>query len=200
MKTNRFYLLTVLFLIILLGYLLFRIIAPFITSLIWAIVLTIIFFPLYSLFLKYLKKDYLAALPTVIIVIAFILGPFTYFGILLATELTQLSGLLTEERLMQLKAVLSHPKVSSILSYLEKNFDITGEKITEEIIRSINSLSKAILNNITQGITNILGFIINFILMIFALFFFLIGGPFYLKKVLAYLPFSEYEKKGLPVL
>lgn len=200
MKSNRFYLLTIIFLILFLGYLLFRIIAPFINSLIWAIVLTIIFFPLYSLFLKYLKKDYIAALLTVIIVIAFILGPFTYFGILLATELAQLSELLTEERLMQLKALVSHPKVSNILNYLEKNFGITEEKITQEVITNITSLSKSILNNITQSITNILGFIINFILMIFALFFFLIGGPLYLKRVLEYLPFNEYEKKRLTCL
>lgn len=200
MKANRFYLLTVIFLIILLGYLLFRIINPFLTSIIWAVVLTIIFFPLYSLFLKYLKRDYLSALLTVLIVIAFILGPFTYFGILLATELTYLSKFLTEERLMQLRDLMSRPEIASILNYLEKNFGITEEKITGEIITSIASVSKAILNNITQGITNILGFAINFILMIFALFFFLIGGPVYLKKILAYLPFSENEKRRLTTL
>ncbi|MCX7793755.1 MAG: AI-2E family transporter [Thermodesulfovibrionales bacterium] len=200
MKVNRFYLLTVIFLIILFGYLLFRIINPFINSLIWAVVLTIIFFPLYSLFLKYLKRDYIAALLTVLIVIAFILGPFTYFGILLATELRHLSQMLTEERLMRLKDLLSHPAVSDILSYLERNFGITAEQITGEVIASITSVSKAILNNITRGITNIIGFAINFIFMIFALFFFLIGGPYYLKKVLEYLPFSEYEKKRLTCL
>ncbi len=200
MKINRFYFITVLFLIILLGYLLFRIINPFLTSIIWAVVITIIFFPLYSLLLRYLKKNYLAALLTVLIVIVFIVGPFTYFGILLATELSELSKLLTEERLMQLKSLLSHPKVSSILHYLERNFGITEEKITSEVIESITSLSKSILNNITRSITNVLGFAINFILMIFTLFFFLIGGPFYLKTLLEYLPFSEYEKKRLTCL
>ncbi len=200
MKINRFYFITVLFLVILLGYLLFRIINPFLTSIIWAVVTTIIFFPLYSLLLRYFKRDYISALLTVLIVIAFILGPFTYFGILLATELSELSKLLTEERLMQLKGLLSHPKVSNILHYLEENFGITEEKITTEVIESITSVSKSILNNITQGITNILGFAINFILMIFTLFFFLMGGPVYLNTLLEYLPFSEYEKKRLTCL
>ncbi len=197
MKTNRFYLFTIIFLIVLLGYLLFRIVNPFLTSIIWATVITIIFFPLYSLLLKYLKRDYLAASLTVITVIAFILGPFTYFAILLATELGHLSRLLTEERLTYLKDLLSSPKVAGVFIYLEKNFGITQEKITSEVITNISSLSRTIINNVTAGLSNILGIAINFILMIFTLFFFLIGGPFYLKKGLEYLPFSEYEKKRL---
>lgn len=197
MKTNRFYLLTVLFLVILFGYLFFRIINPFLTSILWAIVLTIIFFPLYSLLVRYLKRDYLAAFLTVLIVIAFIIGPFTYFGILLASELGQLSKLLTEDRLTQLKELMSHPKVAVILNYLEKNFGITADSLTNQFITSITSISKTILSNITQGITNIIAFVINFIFMIFTLFFFLIGGSLYLRRLLEYLPFSEYEKKRL---
>jgi len=200
MRNNRFYLFTLLFLLSLFGYLLFRIINPFITSIIWAMVMTIIFFPLYSFLLKYIKKEHIAATLTTLIVIFFILGPVTYFGILLATELSYLSRLLTEERLLEIKGVLTSPKVSALLFYLEKNFGITAEKLSSEVITNLSSLSKTILNNITAGLTNILGFAVNFIFMLFTLFFFFIGGPGYLRRLLEYLPFSEYEKKRLVCL
>jgi len=80
MRNNRFYLFTLLFFLSLFGYLLFRIINPFITSIIWAMVMTIIFFPLYSFLLKYIKKEHIAATLTTLIVIFFILGPVTYLG------------------------------------------------------------------------------------------------------------------------
>lgn len=197
MRTNRFYLITILFLVILLGYLLFRILNPFLLSIIWAVIFTIISFPVYSLLVKHTKSNYISALLTIIIIIAFILGPFTYFGILLATELRYLSKFLTEERLLALKGIMTHPKVVWLLDFLKDNFGISEEQLISEITDNIKLLSKNILNTISQSLTNIIGFFVNFVLMIFALFFFLIGGPTYLSKVLHYLPFSEYEQKRL---
>lgn len=197
MKAGRFYFITVIFLCILLGYLLYRIINPFLISILWAVVLTIIFFPLYSLFVKYTKREYLAGLLTIIIAVIFILGPFTYFGILLGAELVQLSKLLTEERLSAVKEAFHSLKIRALFDFIKDNLGITEEELTSEVMKTVNSLSREILTDITHSLTNILGIAINFIMMLFALFFFLLKGPVYLGRLLEYLPFSEYEKKRL---
>ena len=78
-------------LVLVLGYLSFLILRPFLTPLGWAIVFSIVFFPIYKFILRCVKWNSLAAAITVILVCVLILGLFSYFAYMLTSELSNVT-------------------------------------------------------------------------------------------------------------
>jgi len=74
------------FLVLILGYLTYQILNPFLSSISWAIVLSIIFYPVYAFLLKYIKLPSLASFLTLLIIVLVIFGPFSYLSYLLKQE------------------------------------------------------------------------------------------------------------------
>ncbi len=197
MRSSRFYLITTLTLLALLGFLLFRTVSPFFISIAWAVILTIVFFPLYLLILRYVKKDYLASVITTFIIILFVVGPVTYFGVILIKEIKEISTFVTEERLNEFRNIIKRKEFSWLVDKVMDTFNLTEEELTTQILKNLDIFIRKIISNLSQSITNMVGIIFNFILTIFTVFFFLKDGPVYLKKVLNYLPFSEGELERL---
>jgi predicted PurR-regulated permease PerM len=68
---------------------------------------------------------------------------------------------------------------------------------TVTIMENIKSIGKGVAGNLSAGIGNVAVMIIDFILMLFALFFLLKDGPGFLSRIRDYLPFSEEDKNRL---
>ena len=82
MKTdNKFYFIIMTFIILVLGYLTYQIINPFLSSIMWAIVLSILFYPVYALINKYVKFKAAASLLTIIVILIILFGPFSYLSL-----------------------------------------------------------------------------------------------------------------------
>jgi predicted PurR-regulated permease PerM len=75
-------------------YLFYKVLSPFLVPVVWAMVLSIMFYPLYRIFEKYLKRPWIASVITLIIILTIILGPFTYITKSLVHEITDLTVLL----------------------------------------------------------------------------------------------------------
>ena len=78
MTDKKFYFVVLLFLVLALGYLSYLILKPFLSAIMWAIVLSIIFYPIYVFIRARLKWKPLASLTTLVIILLLILGPFSY--------------------------------------------------------------------------------------------------------------------------
>jgi len=89
---KKFYLAFLIVLVILLGYLSYEILKPFLTAITWAVVFSILFYPLYSAILRYIKFSSLASLLLVFLIMGLVVGPFTYLTILLIQEIRALAG------------------------------------------------------------------------------------------------------------
>ncbi len=75
MGINRFYLFTLITLTSFLGYLSYLILRSFLSPIAWAIVLTIVFYPVYAYICRFIKWKSVASVITLLITIVIILGP-----------------------------------------------------------------------------------------------------------------------------
>jgi predicted PurR-regulated permease PerM len=192
--TNRFYNVVSLFLVILFGYLTYHILQPFLKAIAWAVVFAIVFYPVYKFVLKYLRFKALASTVTLIIVVALIMGPFTYLSFVLIDELGNLIQNINGRTLDSVSNYFAHSHIAWLIDKIQSKFEMQGISSVNALSQSVKTLGGAITSSLSAGITNLAGMIINFILMLFALFFFLRDGSGFLPRIYDYLPFSEENK------
>jgi len=194
---TRFYLFAVIALVLILGLLTYQILKPFLTPIAWAIVFSIIFYPVYAFTLKYTRWKSIAALITLTIILVVILGPFSYLTYLLVSELKDLTGYLEADKIEALESLMQHPSIKAITDKILSVFNLTEDELNQTIIDNISKLGKEMVGRITKGATNVVTISLDFIFMVFSIFFFLRDGPEFLSKTRDYMPFSEIQKDRL---
>ncbi len=197
MPANRFYIFTLIVLLSVFGYLSYSVFKPFISAIVLAVVLGIIFYPVYIFIRKFVKWKSLASFLTIIIIITLILGPFSYLSIILGKELSGIAYYLDNEKLEKLKNILSTPSVEWILENIKLAFNIEVVDLGPLIVDNIADVGKGLVKNLTLGVKNILVVILNFLFMVFALFFLLKDGQEFISEIRDHLPFSEKQKDKL---
>jgi len=197
MAVNRFYFITLTFFVLVLGYFSYQILKPFLSPIAWAIVLSLVFYPVYAFLLKYIKWRAIASFITLIMILIVIVGPFSYLSLLLAKELKHISDYLEEGRLEAIHRALEHPAASSVINGIRSIFDITEAEIDKAIVEGILKFGKELVERITSGLGNIISVSLNFIFMCFSVFFILKDGTGFLKRIRDYMPFSEEQKDRL---
>jgi predicted PurR-regulated permease PerM len=76
-------------------------------------------------------------------------------------------------------------------------FNITEAELNQTIADNISKLGKEMVGKITKGATNVITISLDFVFMVFSIFFFLRDGPEFLSRVRDYMPFSEEQKDRL---
>lgn len=198
MPINRFYFISLLGLVILLGYLSYEIFKPFFSPLAWAIVLAIVFYPLLNFISRYIKRPSLASLITLFLILLIIIGPFSYISFLIALELKELPAYLSGGGIDEIKqTVQNRPYIQAIMNKIIQTFNMTEAEIDKSVVENLSRFGKEMVNKITKGIGNIVSLSVDFIFMAIALFLILKDGAVFFEKVKDYLPFSEEQKEHL---
>ncbi len=196
-KDNKFFFsIVLLFFLGILGYLSYKIIAPFLGPIAWAIVISIIFYPVYVICLKWFKIKSLASLATLFVVAIFIFGPVSSLGYVLVLELGQLVQQFQKGQI-NLQKVLSHPAVQWLVVHLRPILEANNTSVEEIVGKWLASLRTHLLEALSVGAKNLLAVVFDFVLMMFSIFFFLKDGPDYISRIKDYLPFSERNKTRL---
>jgi predicted PurR-regulated permease PerM len=191
---KRFYTVTLFFIVAVLSYLTYQIIRPFFAPIGWAVVFSIVFYPLYAYMLRYVRVKALSSLLTVMIIIAAIIVPFSYFIFLLVGELRHLAEYLDKGQLYTMKEVLQHPSLTDFMTWLTGIFGTTEAELDQAIIEYLSRLGRGLISNLTQGVGNIISIAVTFVFVIFSVFFMFKDGPEFVAKLRDYLPFSDDEK------
>ncbi|MGO9611659.1 MAG: AI-2E family transporter [Dissulfurispiraceae bacterium] len=199
MPSSRFYSLTMGFLIVGLGYLSYQILKPFLSPIVWAVVLSIVFYPLYVFVLRFLKLKVMASLVTLIIILAIILGPFSYLSFMLATELKHQSDYLQSGKPEAMISALRHPQVKWLVDEATTLLGYTENELNAIIVDNMSRLGKELVGRVSSGIGDVVTGILNVVFMAFAIFFFFRDGPEFLRRAHEYMPFSEVQKVKLEV-
>ncbi len=194
---TRFYFFAIIALVLILGLLTYQILKPFLTPIAWAIVFSIIFYPVYVFTLKYTRWKSVAALLTLTIILVVILGPFSYLTYMLVSELKDLADYLEADKIEALEGLMQHPSIKAVTDKILSVFNLTEDELNQTIIDNISKLGKEMVGRITKGATNVVTISLDFIFMVFSIFFFLRDGPDFLSKTRDYMPFSEIQKDRL---
>lgn len=194
MTDKKFYFVVLLFLVLALGYLSYLILKPFLSAIMWAIVLTVVFYPLYNYIQKRLRWKPLASLVTLVIILLVILGPFSYFLFVLTQEIIAMVGKIEKGTLDPLGTIMRHPYINAILNKALSLFSVSEAQFQEALIETISQVGKASTNFLKSGLGNMASAALDFIFMIFSVFFLLEDGPRFVEKLGDYMPFSKRQR------
>jgi predicted PurR-regulated permease PerM len=194
---KRYYFFSLLALLLILGYLTYLILRPFLTPIGWAFVFSIVFFPMHRFLLRFLKWDSLAAAATAVMVCVLILGPFSYFTYLLTAELSNVS--VQPVNIKGMTKILTHPAIAPALKKGLAFLDLSQSQLQASLVKAISNAGQKLLEYIPGGLGDVAGAAVHFALMAFALFFFLRDGPQFLARIGDFVPFSTKNKERLTV-
>jgi predicted PurR-regulated permease PerM len=197
MTDKKFYFIVLLFLVLALGYLTYLILKPFLSAIMWAIVLTVVFYPIYDFLLKRLRWKPLASVITLVIILLVILGPFSYLSFILTQEIVAMVGKIEKGTLDPLGTIIGHPYINAMLSKLLSFFSVSETQFQKVLIDTISQAGKASADFIKSGLGNIASAAIDFIFMIFSIFFLLEDGPRFVEKLGDYMPFSQKQREKI---
>jgi predicted PurR-regulated permease PerM len=181
----------------LLGYLSFQIISPFLVPIAWAIVFSVVFYPIYAFISKYIKVKSIASSITVLIILVAIIVPITYMSFLLIGELEKFGDYTSSGGLEFVRDLFEKMKASP---HFERLSSLMGEgnmPTSDQVLDNIKKIGGLLAEYLSIRITNIISAAINFLFMIFTIFFLFIDGPGFLTKVKDYMPFNEEQKTRL---
>ena len=197
MPTNRFYTVALIFLLAVLGYLSYQIFKPFLSPIAWAIVLSIVFYPVFAFILRYVKWRPLAALLTLITILIMLLGPFSYFSYLLSQEVRSFIDAVQAGQFDPINTVLHNPSLRNIINRLLKLISVSEAELQKTILENVSQLGKSLVGGVTGGLGNVASVITDFIFMILSIFFFLEGGSEFVAGIHKFIPFSIKHRDKL---
>jgi len=197
MPVNKFYTATSIFLVLLLGYLTYQILQPFLNAIAWAVVFSIIFYPVFAFLLKHMRFRTVTSAVTILLIIVIIISPFTYLSFVLVDEIGSSVSTLNQDKIDAVVDVFAHSRIAELVSKVQSYTGVEGLGSSNAITESIKNMAETITQNISLSIANIAGMLFDFVFMLLAVFFFLKDGPDFLSKARNYLPFSEEDKSRL---
>ena len=197
MASNKFYFIIMTFIIVVLGYLTYKIISPFLSPIMWAVVLSILFYPIFAFILRYVKNKSLSSLITIIIILIILFGPFSYLSYLITQEVISLVGGVESGSFDSLKTLFNHPMANTLVKKLLSLFHVTEQEFQKALIENITKIGQEFVGFIKTGLGNVISGAINFVFMILTAFFLLCDGPQFIEKISNFMPFSRRERDKL---
>ncbi|KJR43782.1 Uncharacterized protein MCHI_000319 [Candidatus Magnetoovum chiemensis] len=193
-STAKSYTYTLIALLGIVSYITFNIIEPFLSAIGWALVLGIVFYPLYAFLARIVKLRLAASFITLFVIVFIIIGPFSYIMILLGSEIKNFINTLQEIKFEKIGQITSDPTFLWLFERMQSIFNFEINEIKSMVIDNISKFGNELASKITHGVTNVLGFVFDFIFTVIILFFLFLDGPRFLKKLWDMLPFSEEQK------
>lgn len=197
MKAEHLYTTISLAIIVGLFYLFYKVLSPFLTTIAWAMVLSITFYPLYRISLKFIKRPWIASLITLIIILILILGPFTYIIGALVNEITEIYSTIEERGFETFTKIQEYPRLAGIFDKISSYKALEGFDLKEGAIKTLKSIGKYIGEHISGVFKNAVVLLISFVIMCLTIFYFLKDGEILTNYIKGLLPFSNDQKKRL---
>lgn len=190
------YILTLL-LTLLVGYLMYTVMAPFFIPIFWAIVLVILFYPYYRWILqKITRRPAIASLLACLSIAIFIIVPLSIVGSMMAGEFLHLynwaEGYLKE---MSTKAhqspIFIYPFIEKYLGGFVDVSTLNLRGIFAEMIRTVASYAGEGLQGFVKGLAE---FFLNLFLAFFTMYFLFKDGDKLFSIVRDLIPITEHHK------
>ena len=200
MKREHIFLIFTLFLTFLSIYLLYRILSPFLTSIIWAILLAMVFYPLFQRLQRLLKnRKFLSALIMTLLVLIIIVLPFTLLMVSLAGEVVDVyyhveEMIKTGELQAYLERVKEIPMLEWILARLGQHIDLSQTDPLPLLLKNLKQISAFIFNQTTTLLKGFSTFIAGFFFTLLSLYYLFKDGSLFFKGLKEMVPLSSKER------
>jgi predicted PurR-regulated permease PerM len=200
MKREHIFLIFTLFLTFLSIYLLYRILSPFLTSIIWAILLAMVFYPLFQRLQRLLKnRKFLSALIMTLLVLVIIVLPFTLLMLSLAGEVVDVYYRVEEMiKTGQLQAYLERvkeiPMLEWIFARLGQHIDLSQTDPLPLLLKNLKQISAFIFNQTTTLLKGFSTFVAGFFFTLLSLYYLFKDGSLFFKGLKEMVPLPSKER------
>jgi len=199
MQAERFSTLIYSAIVLFFFYLFYKILDPFLITIAWAMVLSITFYPLYNMFLKYSRRSWAASLLTLLAILIIIFGPFSFIVRSLAGEITNVYNSIEEKGIDAITNIQLHPQLQEIAQKLSSYEILKGFDLQEGIVKTLKSVGDYFVRHVSDVFKNAFVLVLNFIIMCLTIYFFLKDGETLTEYLKRLLPFSDRQKQKLVV-
>jgi predicted PurR-regulated permease PerM len=187
----------VMFVVVMIG-LVFVIIRPFITALLGSVFLTYLFYPLYRWFKEKVKSSNLASLIVTIVVILVLLVPL-FLILNTLTKEAYVSYLTSKQKLLTMgdffKNCPTENPTCGLINYIG---DFLNEpKVKYHLQNTIEKITSYVIDTASDLVFSIPRFVLNFFVMVFALFCLFKDGPMIINNLKRVLPLKDVYKRHL---
>lgn len=177
-KYSRYFLAFISLLVIFLSFLVVR---PYIGTLLVAVLLTYIFYPIYKRLNKTMKNDTVCALIMLLLIVLIVMIPI----VLLANTLLW--------QVFRLSESIKELDVETFLGPLLENLG----KVNVYLMDAVNDAIRVVINSISMYIISIPGRIIEVFMLLFISFYLFKEGPLIFYRIKRLVPLSESQKSIL---
>lgn len=168
---------------------------PFVMTIVLAAILAGLFHPLYRRLLPWMGgQGWLAAGATVFIAVALLVVPLAIVLTLVASEALRLSEAITPK----IQELMDHPQdIPSLLERLPFYQHIAPYRgqIAARAAELLSNVGRFVVSSISATTAGTAAAILQFFILLYTLFFFLLDGPALLRRMTSYLPLREGEKE-----
>ncbi|MES2966684.1 MAG: AI-2E family transporter [Patescibacteria group bacterium] len=173
----------------------FYMLGGFLTTVLWAVIIALVFHPVYRyLQVKYKGRDSLASVSTVMLVVLVVLVPLISIGSMVVSESLSLYETLTQED-GDFDSSGFLARVSIVTSYLEP-YGISQANVENRLRDWAASVSQVVASSLVSFSQNTITFLIQVVVMLYLLFFFLRDGKTIERLIRHHLPLGDdYERQ-----
>ena len=203
MKREHIFLIFIFLLTFLSIYLLYQILSPFLSSIVWAILLAMVFYPLFEKLQRLLRKrEVLSAMMMTLLVIIVIILPFTLLMASLASEVVD--GYHRVEEMIktgQLQAYWERIKEIPILKWIlirpGQQIDFSQTDPLPLLLKNLKQISTFIFNQTTTLVKGFSTFVAGFFFTLLSLYYLFKDGSRFFKGLKEIIPLPSKERELL---
>jgi predicted PurR-regulated permease PerM len=199
MERKHYALLLIISFIILSFYLFYVVFSPFLVPIVWAIILALVFYPVYRWLTRRLRgRKSLCALVLTVLVVLLIVFPSAYILSMLAHETASVyvffeTGLKTG-RFQSILELKDHPIIQGLWHQLNQYVDLSELDINSLLLENLRRVSTFAVNQTSRIIQRFSFIIINFCLVTISLYYFFKDGDQLLRKIREAIPLVPQDK------
>lgn len=186
-------------LLLLFGYLVYLVFAPFLVPLAWAVLLTIVFYPLHSRVRRRIPQPNRAALVSTLLLTLLIVAPaLVVMGAFTAqaVEMVQWAQMEWREGRVPFREVLERIPMERILNWLA-DYNIDEQQVNQFVNQELEQLARFIAAQAGRLLRNVLFFLFDLFIMLLAAFYLFRDGSGVLERLRRALPLEEGVREGL---
>jgi predicted PurR-regulated permease PerM len=184
-----------------LGYFLFRILAPFTSAILWAALFAFMLMPLKKRLDAWWKRPALSAGILTGLTFAVVAGPVTIFGFAFARQATDLIARMQSEardrHLPTLQLVLEFAPVKALIASVGEYTALSQEEILNRAAEVLRDAANALASLGGSVVMGAFGAATQFFMMLFLLFFLLRDGRTMVERFVRLVPLSPERKAEL---
>jgi predicted PurR-regulated permease PerM len=200
MKKEHIFLIFVLFLTLLSIYLLYQILSPFLTSLLWAIFLAMAFYPVFKKLQHLLKKRKpFSAVIMTLFVLSVIVLPFSLLMASLSVEVVDIYRRIEEmintgQLQAHMEKIREIPILKWILMRLNQSLDLSQKEPLDFLLKNLQQVSTFLFNQTSKIVKGLSTFIMGFFFTLLSLYYLFKDGDRLFERLKEVIPLPSKER------